>query len=72
MFELKQDEKSFWETMTPARLLKLLRARFKPQVDNKSPDDKGNPFSKSKTRYVDLDTPADNKIPLAQYFNGGG
>ena len=70
MFELHQDEKSFWETMTPARLCKLIKAYYRPvgkaTAENNETMRNGKP-----TRYVDLDIPAGNKKSLAQYFMGG-
>lgn len=57
MFDCHQDERTFWRTMTPARLHALFRAYFRPQ---------GQPGGPSPTRPQEPEVTS-----LAAYFMGG-
>ena len=70
MFDLGQDEQTFWKTMNPRRLHALFNARFRPIRSTRDAGDRTISAGGKRTRFVDLDVPAGNEKSLVNYFNG--
>lgn len=70
MFDLGQDERTFWKTMNPRRLHALFNARFRPIRGTRDAGDRTISAGGKRTRFVDLDVPAGNEKSLVNYFNG--
>ena len=70
MFDLRQDERTFWKTMNPRRLHALFSAYSRP-MKSQTP---GMPMTGSggrPTQYIDFDEPITDRRNLAEYFMKG-
>ena len=70
MFDLRQDERTFWKTMNPRRmhaLLSVWQQPIKRQAQNMPVNSAGG----KPTHYIDFDEPITEQRNLAEYFMRG-
>ena len=70
MFDLRQDERTFWKTMNPCRLHALFDVWFSKR-EKKAGIAPGNGPGGKPTQYIDFDEPITEQRNLAEYFTKG-